>query len=58
MAGPWTPDRMEFVSKMAEVCRDLGRLPKSMDELRTWDMEQLVWDPDVHPWFPVMRNHS
>ncbi|KAI6095255.1 hypothetical protein EV401DRAFT_2047866 [Pisolithus croceorrhizus] len=31
-----------FVSKMAEVCRDLRRLPKSMDE----------------PWFPVMRNRS
>ncbi|KAI6131168.1 Mak10 subunit, NatC N-terminal acetyltransferase-domain-containing protein [Pisolithus croceorrhizus] len=56
MAGPWTPDRMEFVSKMAELCRDLRRLPKSMDELRIWDVEQLVWDPDVHPWFPVMRN--
>ncbi|KAI6125227.1 Mak10 subunit, NatC N-terminal acetyltransferase-domain-containing protein [Pisolithus croceorrhizus] len=58
MAGPWTPERMEFLSKMAEVCRDLRRLPKSMDELRTWDVEQLVWDPDVQPWFPVMRNHS
>ncbi|KAI6103733.1 Mak10 subunit, NatC N-terminal acetyltransferase-domain-containing protein [Pisolithus croceorrhizus] len=58
MAGPWTPDRMEFVSKMAEVCRDLRRLPKSMDELQTWDVEQLVWDPDVQPWFPVMRNRS
>ncbi|KAI6106207.1 hypothetical protein EV401DRAFT_2060474 [Pisolithus croceorrhizus] len=58
MAGPWTPDRMEFVSKMAELCRDLRRLPKSMDELQTWDVEQLVWDPDVQPWFPVMRNRS
>lgn len=58
MAGPWTLDRMEFVSKMAEVCQDLRRLPKSMDELRTWDVEQLVWDPDVHPWFPFMRNRS
>ncbi|KAI6098028.1 Mak10 subunit, NatC N-terminal acetyltransferase-domain-containing protein [Pisolithus croceorrhizus] len=48
----------EFVSKMAELCRDLRRLPKSMDELQTWDVEQLVWDPDGQPWFPVMRNRS
>ncbi|KAI6046740.1 Mak10 subunit, NatC N-terminal acetyltransferase-domain-containing protein [Pisolithus marmoratus] len=58
MAGPWTLDRMEFVSKMAGVCRDLKGLPKSMDSLQTWDVGQLVWDPDVQPWFPIMRNPS
>lgn len=58
IAEPWTLDRKEFVSKMVGGCRDLRSLPKSMDELRTWDVGQLVWDPEVQPWFPFMRNCS
>ncbi|KAL4064339.1 Mak10 subunit, NatC N-terminal acetyltransferase-domain-containing protein [Scleroderma citrinum] len=56
MAGPWSQNRVEFIAKMMQICRDLRTLPKSMADLRTWDIRQLQWHPEWHPWLPFINN--
>ena len=45
----------KFIQKLLDVCIDLqGKLPSTKKDLTTWDAKNLKWDPDVHPWFPVI----
>ncbi|OAX36010.1 Mak10-domain-containing protein [Rhizopogon vinicolor AM-OR11-026] len=60
-AGRWSEDRKEvlisikFIQKLLDVCINLHkRFPSTKQVLTTWDTNSLKWDPDVHPWFPVI----
>ncbi|KIM61115.1 hypothetical protein SCLCIDRAFT_16178 [Scleroderma citrinum Foug A] len=56
MTGPWSQDRIEFIAKMVQICRNLRVLPRSMADVQTWNMRQLQWDPELHPWLPLITN--
>ncbi|KAH7890082.1 Mak10 subunit, NatC N-terminal acetyltransferase-domain-containing protein [Phlebopus sp. FC_14] len=57
-AGPWDDERRQFMQRLVEVCQSLGQLPSSMSDVDTWDVSQLKWDPEVHPWFPFISSDA
>ncbi|KAJ8591458.1 Mak10-domain-containing protein [Rhizopogon salebrosus TDB-379] len=54
-AGRWSEERKQFIQKLLDVCINLQRnFPSTTQALAIWDAKSLKWDPDVHPWFPVI----
>ncbi|KAH7928162.1 Mak10-domain-containing protein [Leucogyrophana mollusca] len=52
MAGQWGGDRVQFIQTLVGVCDGLQALPATMEEVATFDVSTLKWDPEAQPWFP------
>ncbi|KAJ7684380.1 Mak10 subunit, NatC N-terminal acetyltransferase-domain-containing protein [Mycena polygramma] len=57
-ASLWTNDRMQLLRNLADACERLHSVPSSMAEIPSFDVGLLKWDPQVHPWFPVLDSEG
>lgn len=57
-ASYWEKERTQFVRNLADACANLSGLPGSTKELDSFNAKTLKWDPQVHPWFPVLSQTS
>lgn len=54
-ARQWADKRRAFIQRLAEVAQRLGETtPTSLEDLETFDLKTLRWDPSYHPWFPTV----
>ncbi|KAJ7494359.1 Mak10 subunit, NatC N-terminal acetyltransferase-domain-containing protein [Mycena galericulata] len=53
-AGLWTEDRIQLLRNLTDVCERLQGVPASMEDIPSFDVGLLKWDPQVNPWFPVL----
>ncbi|KAF7353855.1 hypothetical protein MVEN_01071100 [Mycena venus] len=54
-AGLWTDERIQLLRNLADACQRLQNVPTSMSALPAFDVGLLKWDPQIHPWFPVLE---
>ncbi|KAF7324457.1 hypothetical protein MSAN_02517700 [Mycena sanguinolenta] len=55
-AGLWTNERIHLLQNLADACERLQNplIPSSMARLPSFDTGLFKWDPQIHPWFPVL----
>ncbi|KAJ7611761.1 Mak10 subunit, NatC N-terminal acetyltransferase-domain-containing protein [Roridomyces roridus] len=59
-AGLWTEERLQFIRNLRDASERLqSGVPSSMAEVpSSFDVGLLKWDPEVHPWFPVLDSEG
>ncbi|KAJ6500771.1 Mak10 subunit, NatC N-terminal acetyltransferase-domain-containing protein [Mycena sanguinolenta] len=59
-AGLWTNERIQLLKNLAGACERLQSplIPGSLAGLPSFDVGLLKWDPQVHPWFPVLEQEG
>ncbi|KAJ7084851.1 Mak10 subunit, NatC N-terminal acetyltransferase-domain-containing protein [Mycena belliarum] len=57
-AGLWTDERMQLLRNLLDVCERLQNVPSSMAEMPHFDAGLLKWDPQIHPWFPILESEG
>lgn len=44
----------QIVKDLVSACENLRALPATMGDLPTFDISSLIWDSQIHPWFPSL----
>ena len=48
----------QFLRSLINACDKLYGIPKTMDALPIFDLNNLKWDTHTHPWFPYMISNN